>query len=147
MRWLKLVLTVGVFWGMMGLAACGDDDKPTSSGTITLTIINGLEDYFIYFVYVSPTGMNTWGIDRLGSGNVLAPGDGGNLELPKGTYDIKIVDEDGDAYYKWGLKLTKDHTWRVKLSELSLSKPVTREPRSKPLSKEEVRPEEPMSKY
>ena len=148
MRWLKLVLMVSVaVVGMMGLVACGDDDKPTSSEPITLTMINELEDYTIFFIYVSPTGMDTWGEDRLGSGNVLSPGEGGTLELPKGTYDIKIVDEDGDTYIKMDLDLTKDYTWRVRLSELTIGKLVAKEPRSKPLAKEEFRAEVSTSKY
>ena len=92
MRWLKLVLIASIaVVGMIGLVACGDDDKPTSSGTMTLTIINELEGYTIFFIYVSPTGMDTWGMDRLGSGNVLSPGEEGTLELSKGTYDIKMA--------------------------------------------------------
>lgn len=148
MRWLKLVLIASIaVVGMIGLVACGDDDKPTSSGTMTLTIINELEGYTIFFIYVSPTGMDTWGMDRLGSGNVLSPGEEGTLELSKGTYDIKIVDEDGDTYIKMNLDLKKDYTWRVKLSELTVGKPVAVGPRSKPLTKEEFRAEVSTSKY
>lgn len=114
---------------------------------MTLTIINELEGYTIFFIYVSPTGMDTWGMDRLGSGNVLSPGEEGTLELSKGTYDIKIVDEDGDTYIKMNLDLKKDYTWRVKLSELTVGKPVAVGPRSKPLTKEEFRAEVSTSKY
>ena len=117
MKWVRmLTLIVSVF--MIGFLACGNDN-PASSGTVTLTIINGLESYTIHYVYVSPSGSNSWGSDRLGAANVLDPGESGTLELPQGTYDIKIIDEDGDEYIKWDLKLNNDYTWRVRLSDLS----------------------------
>ena len=45
------------------------------------------------------------------------------------------------------LDLKKDYTWRVKLSELTVGKPVAVGPRSKPLTKEEFRAEVSTSKY
>lgn len=97
--------------------ACGNDN-PASSGTITLTIINGLGLFTIHYVYVSPSGSASWGSDRLGTTNTLVPGENVRLELPKGTYDIKIVDEDGDEYFRWDLQLNSDYTWTVRLSDL-----------------------------
>ena len=117
MKWVKM-LTLIISVLMMGFLACGDDN-PASSGTVTLTIMNGLGSFTIYYVYVSPSGSNSWGSDRLGTGNVLRPGDSGTLELSTGTYDIKIVDEDGDEYFRWDLKLNSDYTWTVRLSDLS----------------------------
>ena len=111
-----LTLIFSVF--LMGFLACGDDN-PASSGTITLTIVNDLGLYTIHYVYVSSSGSNSWGSDRLGAVNVLDPGESVTLELPTGTYDIKIVDEDGDEYFRWNLELKSDYTWRVRLSDLS----------------------------
>ena len=117
MKWVKM-LTLLISVLLMGFMACGNDN-PASSGTITFTIINELGPFTIHYVYVSPSGSNSWGSDRLGVANVLDPGESGTLELPKGTYDIKIVDEDGDEYFRWDLKLNNDYTWRVRLSDLS----------------------------
>ena len=118
MKWVKM-LTLIISVLMMGFLACGDDN-PASSGTVTLTIINGLGLYTIHYVYVSSSGSNSWGSDRLGAVNVLDPGESVTLELSKRAYDIKVVDEDGDEYFRWDLQLNNDYTWTVRLSDLSL---------------------------
>ena len=41
------------------------------------------------------------------------------LELEKGTYDIRRVDEDSEEYIKRDLQLNSDYTWQVRLSDLS----------------------------
>lgn len=102
----------------MSLGGCGEDDNPISSGTVTLTIKNGLSSFTIYYVYVSPSQSSGWGNDLLGS-HTLFPGEGIILELPKGTYDIKVVDEDDDRYFRWGLRLNRNYTWTVRLSDMS----------------------------
>ena len=115
------MLTLIVSIVMMGFLACGDDTlNPVSSETVTLTIINGLGAVTIYYVYVSPSGSDSWGSDRLGTANILSPGESGTLELSKGVYDIRVVDEDGDEYFRWNLQLNSDYTWTVRLSDLSL---------------------------
>lgn len=119
MKWVKM-LTLIISVLMMGFLACGDDNPASSSGPVILTIINGLGSFTIYYVYVSPSGSDSWGSDRLGTANVLGPGESGTLELSKGVYDIKIVDEDGDEYFRWNLQLNNDYTWTVRLSDLSI---------------------------
>ncbi len=117
MKWIKMfTLIVGVV--MMGFLACGNDN-PASSETITLTIINDLRRFTIHFVYISPSESDSWGRDRLGTDNILAPEERIMLELEKGTYDIRIVDEDGEEYIKRNLQLNSDYTWQVRLSDLS----------------------------
>ena len=113
-RMLTLIFSVLT----MGFLACGNDN-PSSSEIVILTIINGLESYSIHYVYVSPSESNSWGNDRLGAEKVLNPGKMVTLELEKGTYDIRIVDEDGDEYVKSDLQLNSDYTWTVMLSDLS----------------------------
>ena len=115
MKWVNLISIILVL--LMSLGGC-ESDNPASSGTVTLTIVNALEAFTIYNIYVSPSGNRQWGIDRLGS-QTLSPGESGSLELSKGDYDIKIIDQDGDEYFKWGLKLNSNYTWRVRLSDLS----------------------------
>ena len=115
MKWMTLMSLILVF--LMSLSGCETDD-PVSSETVTLTIVNELQSFTIYHIYISPSGDRQWGTDRLGS-RTLAPGGSGSIELSKGEYDIKVVDEDGDEYFKWELRLNGDYTWRVRLSDLS----------------------------
>ena len=116
-KWVRM-LTLIFSVLTMGFLACGNDN-PASSETVTLTIINDLGNYSIHYVYVSLSESNSWGSDRLGAEKVLNPGKSVKLELTKGTYDIRIVDEDGDEYVKSDLQLINDYTWRVRLSDLS----------------------------
>ena len=108
---------LGVFL-TMGFIGCGNDD-PASSESVTLTITNGLENYAIHYVYVSLSSSDSWGSDRLGEGRTLSPGKSVKLDLEKATYDIRIVDEDGDEYVRSNLKLIDDYTWRVTLNDIS----------------------------
>ena len=100
MKWMNLLSIILVL--LMSLGGCETDD-PVSSGTVTLTIVNELQSFTIYRIYVSPSGASQWGVDRLGS-QTLLPGESGSLELSKGEYDIKVLDEDGDEYVRWGVK-------------------------------------------
>jgi hypothetical protein len=59
--------------------------------------IKNKSDWEIHHLFMSPTDQDRWGPDQLGN-NTIAPG-GGSFELhkvPCDTWDIKIVDEDGD---------------------------------------------------
>ncbi|MEW6756509.1 MAG: hypothetical protein AB1505_36895 [Candidatus Latescibacterota bacterium] len=114
------------------LSGCGDDDKrPTATraaAQVTLTIVNRLSTYTIYYVYVSPSTENVWGADLLGAGRTLAPGQSVSLRLAPGAYDIKVVDEDLDTYVRWGVNLYSDFTWVVTLSDMTSGKPVVTDP-------------------
>ena len=72
-------------------------------------------DWDIHELYLSPTHKNTWGPDQLGD-NIIRHG-GGSFTLhniPCGHYDIKVVDEDGDACVIEDVIMCKDHThWNV----------------------------------
>ena len=56
---------------------------------------NNNSDWVIVHLYLSPTGIDTWGPDQLGE-YVLQPGYFFDLPAACGTYDIGLVDEDGD---------------------------------------------------
>ena len=116
-KWVRM-LTLIFSVLTMSFLACGNDN-PASSEKITLTIINGLRRFTIHFVYISPSESNSWGRDRLGTDSILAPEERITLELAKGTYDIRIVDEDDEEYIKRNLHLNSDYTWQVRLSDLS----------------------------
>lgn len=78
-------------------------------------------DWDIYHLYLSPVNKNTWGPDQLGD-NVIRHG-GGKFTLrniPCGSYDIKVVDEDGDACVVEDVVMCKDHThWDITNRELA----------------------------
>ena len=61
------------------------------------------------------------------------------IELPKGRYDIRVVDEDGDSYIKGNVDLNSDYTWVVTIGDLGTSsgKLVAGE-RSKPVNKSQI---------
>jgi len=59
--------------------------------------IKNKSDWEIHHLFMSPSDQDHWGPDQLGN-NTIAAG-GGSFELhkvPCDTWDIKIVDEDGD---------------------------------------------------
>lgn len=117
MKWINLMPIILLF--VMIFGGCEGDDNPTSSGPVNLTIKNELALWSIHHVYVSPSGSNQWGNDLLDRGS-LPPGRSTTLELPKGTYNIKVVDEDGDEYLKREIKLDRNYTWTVKITDLSV---------------------------
>jgi len=117
MKWINLMPIILLF--VMIFGGCEGDDNPISSGTVNLTIKNELALWSIHHVYVSPSGSNQWGNDLLDRGS-LSPGRSTTLELSKGTYDIKVVDEDGDEYLKREIKLDRNYTWTVEITDLSV---------------------------
>ncbi|MDT5122820.1 MAG: hypothetical protein QOC96_2302 [Acidobacteriota bacterium] len=78
-------------------------------------------DWDIHQLFLSATHKDTWGPDQLGD-NVIKHG-GGSFTLhsiPCGHYDIKVVDEDGDACIIEDVVMCKDHThWEVTNKELA----------------------------
>jgi hypothetical protein len=92
-----------------------DYDSSSTSSTTTsssstsyngppITIVNNT-GYTVYYVYISQTASDTWGSDRLASGEILSNGDSVSLRLPYpvdvvNRYDIRLKDSDGDTYSK-----------------------------------------------
>ena len=73
-------------------------------------MIRNLSDWSIYHLYLSPEKKDSWGPDQLGD-QVITPAESFTLKgIPCGKYDMKIVDEDGDACVVEGILMCKDHT-------------------------------------
>ena len=86
-------------------------------GSTSIAIINDLQGWDIYYVYVDPTG-EPWGDDRLGS-NTLFQDDQLIVWVDPGTYDIQLEDEDGDTYTLWELEVeAAGFDWYVTLDDL-----------------------------
>jgi hypothetical protein len=83
-------------------------------------MINNKSDWAIHRMYLSPEDKETWGPDQLGD-NVIESGESFTLKnIPCGEYDIKVVDEDGDACVIRGIAMCKDHThWDLTNKELA----------------------------
>jgi hypothetical protein len=78
-------------------------------------------DWDIHGLYLSATQAATWGPDQLGD-KIIAHG-GGTFTLhgiPCGHYDIKLVDDDGEACVIEDVVMCKDHThWDVTNEQLA----------------------------
>ncbi len=85
----------------------------------TITINNDLASWTILYIYASLEGAS-WGADRLGSGNVLEPGDSMTFTLPSNaSYNIRCKDVDDDTYSLWGVWVGEDgFSWDVTLSDI-----------------------------
>lgn len=83
-------------------------------------MINNKSDWGIHRLYLSPEDKDTWGPDQLGE-DVIESGESFTLkDIPCGEYDIKVVDEDGDACIIEGIVMCKDHThWDLTNKELA----------------------------
>jgi hypothetical protein len=83
-------------------------------------MINNKSDWGIYHLYLSPEHKETWGRDQLGD-QIIKSGESFTLKnIPCGKYDIKVVDEDGDACVMGGITMCKDHThWDLTNEELA----------------------------
>jgi hypothetical protein len=83
-------------------------------------IVNN-SDYDIHQLFLSPTHKDTWGPDQLGDKVIEKSGGSFTLHsIPCGHYDIKVVDEDGDACVIEDVIMCKDHThWNLTNKELA----------------------------
>jgi hypothetical protein len=68
-----------------------------SAAALAATVeINNKSDWDFHHFYLSPTDSDDWGPDQLGD-HVLASGTSFELDgVPCDSYDVKLVDEDGD---------------------------------------------------
>lgn len=87
MRFLSLAVCVFV----LCITASGAAAK-----TATASLVNNTS-FDIYQIFLSPSHESYWGPDQLGD-EVLEPGYEFTLSgIPCGSYDLKLVDEDGDG--------------------------------------------------
>lgn len=95
---LGLALSVGAF-AATAVAA----DK------VSVTIVNK-SSFEFHNMYLSPTSTNEWGPDQLGD-KVINPGESFTLnDIPKGDFDFKMTDEDGDDCIASGVALSASET-------------------------------------
>ncbi len=86
-----------------------------SAGTIEITNDTGSWD--IYYAYISPSTSDEWGSDWLGS-EIMSVGETWEFPVTNGTWDIKLVDEDGDEYILYDVPVSGTWSWYVTLDDL-----------------------------
>jgi hypothetical protein len=88
--------------GLMALVAVGCGATPGATGgtvmvdTTSSVTFRNQSSYDLYRIFLSPSSQSTWGPDQLGA-NILRTGADYTLTgIPCDTYDLRLVDEDGD---------------------------------------------------
>lgn len=73
---------------VLAVAACGDDSSGPSAPEGTLTITNA-SDQTILIVNFSTCDDPSWGDDRLGASETIAPGASRSWDVAPGCYDVR----------------------------------------------------------
>ena len=113
MKAAKLVL--GVLFVSMLLVG---GSQALAAETATVTVTNS-SDWAIMHFFLSPADSNHWGPDQLGQGVIKTGGSFKLNNIPCDSYDVKLVDEDGDQCVVGGVDLcaASDH-WVITSDEL-----------------------------
>ena len=118
-----LVLLVWFGGGGSGTEPAGDDAAEGSpAGTesaftevANLKIVNG-SDWNIHELYVRRSGETEWGAELLGADVTISAANGAHTltQIPCETYDVKLVDEDGDECVVTQQDLCGEHQiWEI----------------------------------
>lgn len=101
-----------ILFGFAGLLAAG------TAMASTVTVQNASDWAFVQ-LFVSPVDENAWGPDQLGQ-HVVGSGESISLQgVPCDTYDVKLVDEDGDQCVVGGVDICGgSDTWVVDNDDL-----------------------------
>jgi len=98
----------------LSLGACSDEDADSS------LVISNESSYSFIEINLSPIDHVAWGADLLGT-DILIPGEQVEMaNIPCGTYDIRIIDEDNDMCVLDTVDLCLDNAvWRIDNAELA----------------------------
>ena len=96
---MKKILLTAVFL-LLGIFAVSAQES--------ITIVNNT-GYIIYGMYISPSEDDNWGLEVLDD-HILENGQSFSYRLVHplnrvNTYDILLIDEDGDYYVKWEVRV------------------------------------------
>lgn len=92
---------------------------PIPRGPVTIT--NDLGGWSVHYIYIVRPGGKGWGSDWLGVREVIRPGASRVFMVPQGTWNIRIIDSDGDTYTRWNITVTEDgYTWNLSLADMDL---------------------------
>jgi hypothetical protein len=77
-----------------------------------LTVINS-SDYVVHHLHVSPSKSRSWGPDQLGK-EIIGRAERFTVRnIPDGTYDLKLVDEDEDECIVENVEVSGTITWTL----------------------------------
>jgi hypothetical protein len=77
-----------------------------------LTVINS-SDYVVHHLHVSPSQSRSWGPDQLGKAIIGRAERFTVRNIPDGTYDLKLVDEDEDECIVENVEVSGTITWTL----------------------------------
>ena len=105
----RLLAVLAAVSALTLLAGCG-------TGSVPVKITNDLGAWNIEEVYIDPSD-EAWGENLLS--DIMEPGDDKTFNVPADTYDIRVVDEDGDSYTLWGIEVgAEGYDWEVTLADI-----------------------------
>jgi len=85
----------------------------TVTGLASFEVINESDDMIAY-LYISPSDSDTWGDDWLGDDVIKAGASYIVSDIPRGVYDFKAADEDGDSVEViYNVSLPDKSSWTV----------------------------------
>lgn len=82
-----------------------------SANAYQLSIANDTSWSISYF-YISPSNSTVWGNDQLGS-DVIGRGERQHFNVRGGRYDVRIIDQDGDACNVMDVQISSNTSWRL----------------------------------
>ena len=86
-----------------------------NAGDVTIT---NASDWKLDHMYVSGIDQEKWGADQLGEA-VIGTGETFTLKgVPCATYDVKLVDEDGDECEVTDVDICGDGGWKIESDDL-----------------------------
>jgi hypothetical protein len=85
---------------------------PGAASTKTITVVNKCK-FSIHQIYFSEVGDDKWGDDILDADEILAPGESVKVEIDCGSWDVKLVAEDGSTCEVAAVDVCSADTWEV----------------------------------
>lgn len=103
----KIMMLLAALFALAG--ACGGRSVPVE-------ITNDLGAWNIEEIYIDPSGTDL-GSNRIT--DVIEPDEVVSISVPVGTYDILMMDEDGDFYARKNVEIgLEGYQWAVTLADL-----------------------------
>ena len=94
-------------------------DSPWA-GDCPVTITNDLGAWRITKVFCSPSDASEWGDNWITTS--IAASESVTINVEPGTYDIRVEDNDGDTYTRWGVEITgSGFKWSPTLQDMDAS--------------------------
>ncbi|NMC70809.1 MAG: hypothetical protein GYA57_12180 [Myxococcales bacterium] len=117
-QWLIVASFVSLFGAGCPVTYVPPAGPTPGTGAMASITIQNVSSYDIYRLYMSSSSDPNWGEDHLGTSILPANGGTVTLSMPCDTYDIKLVDEDGDECTVMHQPLCSDNAWLITNDEL-----------------------------